>query len=60
MLIDVRSIHKGTNFEKTKIEVANIPRIGESLILPELGYLTVKRIEHDYTQNPVVTTLFCN
>jgi len=32
---------------------------GTDLILPKLGYLTVKQIEHDYTQNPVVTTLIC-
>ena len=59
MLIDIQSTVKGTDFKEAKIEMISIPRIGENLILPKLGYLTVKQIEHDYTQNPVVTTLIC-
>lgn len=44
-------------FKKDQIEIVNMPRIGESIILPKLGYWRIKDIEHDYTQEPVVTTL---
>jgi len=59
MIVDVQAAHKGTDFKRAKVKMATIPRIGESIILPKLGYLTVWKIEHDYTQNPVQTTLIC-
>jgi hypothetical protein len=58
MIVNIQATRKGTDFQKDEVDMVNMPRIGEAVILPKIGYMRVKDIEHDYTVKPTVTTLF--